>query len=127
LRDLYDFYLISKRIDFYSVLPEIEEKRKASQFFKLVQYLCDTEINVNSGKSKKISKNIRQVNWFVNHPKQHGYYIKLNKIVDFFIERPFFIIRDALFYKASRKSLSKRLKNPIWYYSIFKKIKSFFN
>jgi hypothetical protein len=127
LRDLYDFYLISKRVDFYSVLPEIEEKEKAISFFNLAQYMFEPESSVYFADNQINNKYVRQVIWFLNHPKQHRLYINSLKATDIFIERPFNKIKNALFFKSSRNSLINRLKNPDWYRTIGNGIKSNFN
>ena len=126
LRDLYDFYLISKRIDFYSVLPIIEEKKKASSFFSLAQYMFEPENSADFANKQINNKYVRQIIWFLNHPKLHRLYINSLKATDIFIERPFNKIKNALFFKSSRNSLIKRLKNPDWYSTIYNGIKSHF-
>ena len=126
LRDLYDFYLISKRMNFYSILPEIEEKKKASSFFNLVQYMFEPENSADFVNKQINNKYVRQIIWFLNHPKQHHLYIIYIKAIDIFIERPFMKIKNAVLYKSSRKSLINRLENPDWYISTFKGIISFF-
>lgn len=127
LRDLYDFYLISNKIDFYSVLPEIEEKKKAISFFNLAQYMFEPENSPGSAYKQLNSNYVQQFTWFLNHPKQHRLYINSLKAIDIFIERPFDKIKNALFNKSSRYSLIKRLKNPDWYITIGNGIKSHFN
>ena len=126
LRDLYDFYLISKRIDFNYILPEIKVKKKAMSFFSIVQYMFESEISAGSLQYQFNNKYVRQINWFLNHPKQHRFYINFVKAIDIFIERPFLKIKNALLNKSSRLSLIKRLENPDWYKSTYKGIRSFF-
>jgi hypothetical protein len=118
--------LISKRIDFYSVLPEIEEKKKVISFFNVTQYMIAPESSVDFANKQINNKYVRQIIWFLNHPKQHRLYIKSLKATDIFIERPFNKIKNALFFKTSRNSLIKRLKNPDWYRTIGHGIKSHF-
>jgi len=126
LRDLYDFYRISERIDFNYVLPEIKEKKKVKSFFSLLQYMFKSEISSDSLQYQINNKYVRQINWFLNHPKQHRLYINFVKAIDIFIERPFLKIKNALLNKSSRLSLIKRLENPDWYKSTYKGIRSFF-
>ncbi len=125
LRDLYDFYLISKRIDVDSILPEFEKRKKADLFIKLVKYMSKPETDECEDKLRKIEKNIRLFNWFLNHPKYHRLYIYIIKLIDIFIERPSLKIWNALLYKESRKGLIIRLKNPEWFKSTFNELKSF--
>jgi hypothetical protein len=127
LRDLYDFYLISKRIDFYSILPKIEEKKKAISFFNLGQYMFEPENSSYFANKQVKNKYIRQIIWFLNHPAQHRFYVGFMKATDIFIERPFYKIKNAFLNKESRISLFKRFKNPDWYRTIYIGIRSHFN
>ncbi len=126
LRDLYDFYLLTQKVDFKIVLPGIEEKKKAEVFFNLVQRMFAIEKDEFFDKNMVGKKYYKQFNWFLNHPKHHRFYINIKKSLDIFIERPFAKIKNAFLNKTSRKSLIKRLKNPDWYKTIYIGIKSYF-
>jgi hypothetical protein len=126
LRDLFDFYLLTQKIDFKTVLPKIEEKRKAEVFFNFANRMFGSEKHEIFERISIGEKYYRQYIWFLNHPKQHRVYINILKMFNMFVERPYIKIKNAILNKSSRKSLIKRLKNPDWYTTIYHGIKLYF-
>ena len=126
LRDLFDFHLLSKRVNLDEVLIQIEEKRKAKIFFSFAKHIFEVEKDKYPHRNKASKRFTLVFNWFLNHPKQHRFYINIIKANDIFVKRPFIKIRNAVFQKSERKSLYLRLKDPEWYKIISKGIKDHF-
>jgi len=125
LRDLYDSFLLSKRVNTSQVLLQIEEKQKAQIFFEYTYYIF------NSGIKKQVSINLpnkfaHQHQWFLNHPRWHRFYLRTLDAYELIIIRYLRRIITALFSKSSFRYLYVRLKDPDWYKIHFEGIKKIF-
>ena len=124
LRDLYDFYLLSQKVNTADVIATIEEKGKAEVFTNYVEYLMATGNNDNI--DKKTKQFIARHQWFLNHPKQHHYYLNTLKLYELIFKRYLGKIILALFQKSAFNYIYVRLKDPKWYKRHFKGLKKNF-
>ena len=127
LRDLLDFHLLSKRVNLSDVMELIEEKNKAKTYFEYSDYLFspnkDTFTSQNHTSRRFATLHI----WFLNHPKQHRWYINILKINDYIFNIIFSTILKSLFQKSVRKNTIAHLKDPVWHKTVLNRIKSFFS
>ena len=126
LRDLYDFYLLSQKVNTAEVIATIEEKEKAAVFYNYTQQLTSTGNNSLSSNNKKTKQFIAKHQYFQNHPRQHRYYISTLKLYDLVFIRYILRIIKALFQKSSFKYIYNRLKDPKWYKKHFKGVRDSF-
>lgn len=115
LRDLYDFHLLSKRVNLNEFIDKIEEKEKAQVFSDYVQYFMSPVWNESLLKNKKTKKIIARNIWFLNHPRIHYFYIKTLKLHSLIFKRYIGRILRAFFQKSSFTFIYNRLKDPGWY------------
>ncbi len=123
LRDLYDFYLLSKRVDWKDVLKEVEEKSKAQVFYDNVSYLLNTSSNISIPKNKKSNKFANQHKWFLNHPKNHRYYINTLKLYYLISQR----VLKAFINKNAFRNIYVRIKDPKGYKRLYNGLKGHFS
>lgn len=123
LRDLYDFHLLSKRVDWQDVLKEVEEKNKAQIFFDTVSYLLNTSSNISVLKNKNSNKFAIQHKWFLNHPKTHRYYINTLKLYYLISQR----VLKAFINKDAFRNIYVRVKDPKGYKRLYTGIKGYFS
>ena len=126
LRDLYDTQLLLKRVDAESVLPKIEENKKARQFFEYVNYLFISERNQVSSEEKLPNKFAAKHQWFFNHPSWHRIYLNLIDFYKLIIITYLWRIMRAPFQKSSFNYLKARLSDPKWYKKHFNGLKKSF-
>jgi hypothetical protein len=126
LRDLYDFYLLSQKVNTAEVIATIEEKEKAEVFYNYTQQLMSTGNNSLSSNNKRTKQFIAKHRYFQNHPRQHRYYISTLKLYDLIFIRYILRILKALFQKSSFKYIYNRLKDPKWYKKHFKGVRDSF-
>ncbi len=124
LRDLYDAQLLLKRVDVNSVLPQVEEKIKARDFFEYVNYLFNPE---QISLSDKLPNNFAvRHQWFLNHSRWHRTYLNILNFYELIIIRYLWRIIRAPFQKSSMRYLYVRLKDPKWYKMHFKGVRDSF-
>ncbi len=126
LRDLYDTQLLLKRVDAESVLPQIEESKKARQFFEYVNYLFISEQTTTNLKEKLPNNFATQHQWFFNHPRWLRIYLTLIDFYELIFIRYLWRIIRAPFQKSSFNYLKARLKDPRWYRKHFNGLKKSF-
>ena len=109
LRNLYDAYLLLKRVSRKEVLHEIKSKRKAQVYFDFIPLL----INHNHNKSiPNASLNyFRKHTWFLNHPRIHRLYIAILKFTGLVYKR----VIMALFSKSTFINLYNRISDIGWW------------
>lgn len=115
LRDIYDFYLLTLKVNTKKVIQTIEEKKKAQVFANYVQYLMTPIQNEDLLKDKKTKQFVVRHHWYINHPRQHHYYINTLKLYELIFNRYLGKILCALFQKSAFKYIINRLKDPHWY------------
>jgi hypothetical protein len=126
LRDLYDFYLLSQKVNTAEVIATIEEKEKAEVFYNYTQQLMSTGNNSLSSNNKRTKQFIAKHRYFQNHPRQHRYYINTLKLYDLIFIHYILRILKALFQKESFNHIYNRLKDPKWYKKHFKRVRDSF-
>lgn len=126
LRDLYDFHLLSKRVNLTEVIDTIEEKEKAQFFSDYVQYFMSPVCIEGLLNNKKTKKIITWNIWFLNHPRIHYFYIKTLKLHYLIFKRYIGRILKAFFQKSSFTFIYNRLKDPSWYKKHFEDVRDRF-
>jgi hypothetical protein len=126
IRDLYDAYLLSKKVDIESVLSKVEEKKKARIFFEYTSYLFNPGINDKTSTIKIPNKYALRHEWYLNHPKWHRRYFTLLKLYELIFNRYLLVILKAPFQKNSMHYIYLKLKDPDWYKEHFSDIKKTF-
>lgn len=126
LRDLYDTQLLLKRVDVESVLPKIEENKKARQFFEYANYLFISEQTTINYKEKLPNKFATNHQWFFNHPRWHRIYLRLIDFYELIFIRYLWRIIRTPFQKSSFNYLKARLTDPEWYKMHFNGLKKSF-
>ncbi len=114
LRDLYDTFLLSERVNAEEVLPEIENEQQAKIYFDFLSTLTKdpTSLEKVDVKSKKF---VAQHNWFLDHPKSHHFYIKYFKVEHVVVNR----FLKAFVSKSVFKNLMARIRDPHWWKNRF--------
>ena len=126
LRDLYDTQLLLNKVDVESVLPKIEENKKARQLFEYVNYLFipeQTNVNYKDNLPNNFAVNHQ---WFFNHPRWHRTYLTMIDFYELIIIRYIWRIVRAPFQKSSFNYLKARLSDPEWYKMHFNGLKKSF-
>jgi hypothetical protein len=126
LRDLYDSYLLSKRVDVNIVVTEVEEKKKARLFFEYTKYIFNPESTKTTQSTKAFNKFVVKHQWFLNHARWHYWYINILKLYQLIAIRYFARIVKALFQKSSFKHIYNRLRDRKWYRMHFSQLKKTF-
>ena len=123
LRDLYDSFLISQRVDANEVLKEIEERPKAKIYFDFISILSNTESHL-SEYDKKSRNFFKMHNWLINHPRTHHFYVTFIKLKDIIANR----LLKAFVDKTVFKNLFVRITDPEWWKKrLFRRIKEYFS
>ena len=120
IRDLYDFYLLSKRVNWKDVLKEVEEKSKAQIFYDTVSYLLNELSDIKNRKSKRFAN---QQTWFLNHHRIHKYYINTLKLYILITQR----VLKAFINKSAFKNIYVRVIDPKGYKRLYKGLKEYFS
>ena len=126
LRDLYDTYLLMQKVNIGDVLPQIEERKKAQQFFEYTKQLFSPEQKDSESSEKPFNKFVSQHQWFLNHSRWHLWFINILKLYELIVIRHLIKIIKALFQKSSFKYIYVRVKDPKWYKIHFKGIRDIF-
>lgn len=126
IRDIYDTYLISKRINLSEVFDTVEEKFKAQVFCCLVSQMFNIELNSRFLNNFKVKRYVKKYNWWMDHPKLHVLYFKIIDLANLIFVNDFGNIIQATYSKSHRAFIWIRLKNPQWYRSHLILIKSKF-
>lgn len=114
LRDLYDFYLLSKNIDLKLVLPEIKSRARAMAYFRFAEVVFG--LGNRFGGADNFSFRVFKLKHCLN--LNSPWFYRFNQGLAFFHERISRYRRHigGFVHSASaRKSLIRRLRNPEWY------------
>jgi len=120
---LYDFYLLSKRVNWNDVLSVVEDKSKAQIFQDTVTNLLNTSSESASINNKKSARFVHKHKWFLNHPKTHHKYINTIKLYNLFLKR----FLKAFVNKEAFRNIYVRIKDPSGYKRLYKGIKGHFS
>lgn len=114
LRDIFDFYLLSKRVNIQNFIPFIEAKNKARVYFEYSDYLFSAR-RKNPKPTQGLTKRFKVLhNWFLNHTKQHTLYIKFLKSVDYIFNVVFQSIVKSFYDKSFRNYTLSHLMDREW-------------
>lgn len=126
LRDIYDFYLLSKRVDMNSTISQIHQKRKAIAYF----IFCSKALGIplRFFPHETITSRLLNFKHSLNMNSQVFYYsyrtlqyIYSRMLVGWTVQ-----IFQSIYSKHIRKSVFNRLKNPQWYRDHFKSYRNIF-
>ena len=127
LRDLLDFRLLSKRVNLSDVLELIEEKNRAKTYFEYEGFLFtpnkDTFTSRNHSSRKFAALHI----WFLNHPKQHRWYINILKFNDYIFNVVIATFVKSISQKSTRQQTIAHLRDSEWQKTVINRVKSFFS
>ncbi len=110
LRDLYDSYLLSKRVNITEVLDEVENKCKAKIYFDFIPSSLNTGTTFQQ-LDKKSRNFFQKHTWYINHPRTHHYLIKFIKFNDLIATR----FLKAFFSKSVFNNLYARFSDIEWW------------
>jgi len=125
-RDLYDTYLISKRVKLYEVLNSVEEKFKAQVFYALFTRTFKLETQFPISNHAKVNSYIKRFDWWENHPALYSLYFRCIEVYQLIFIAYWGKIINALYSKPHRKYIWVRISNPKWYKAHFLLIKKKF-
>ncbi len=126
LRDFYDGYLLSEKVNRDEVLNVVEEKTKARVFFYLIDRTFKPNENETYIDDVQVKRYIRIYDWWQEHPKLYNAYFG---IIDFFsliFGAYLGKLIKSVYSKSYRQYIWIRLKNPKWYKEHFLLVKNKF-
>lgn len=126
LRDLYDMYLLSKRIVLTSVIGKVEEKRKISTYLTVTKRIFGGSIMAEIEENNTSRRYIKIHDWFLDHPKTHGRYILTVKLFEVFVVR-FFRGGGKVFRAKSWRNFFTNITDPDWYKMMKYRITNFYS
>jgi len=123
LRDLYDSYLLLKRVNINDVLSEIKEQKKATIYFDFISELINLKIST-LGYSKKGKNFLIKQNWYLNHPRIHFMLINAYKLIYLINDR----FLKAFVDKSTLKNIYVRIIDKEWWQKrLSRGLKEYFN
>jgi len=125
LRDLYDMYLLSKRIAATSLISKAEEKRKITTYLIFTNRIFGTGSIPEIKESRTTRRYIKIHDWFLEHRKIHRWYILTIKLHEVVIVR-FFRGIGKVFVAKSWASFFTHITNPGWYKMVNYRINNFY-
>jgi len=114
LRDLFDFYLLSKQTNFTKVLSNTQKKELLEIYFFVSQKLFNNE-KTDLELSGKVKRFYSLHNYFLNHRKLHRGFIRLIQLLRLIFIRYFGKLLSAFYSKQSRNYIVNRLSDAKWY------------
>ncbi|MCF6333235.1 MAG: nucleotidyltransferase family protein [Draconibacterium sp.] len=125
LRDLYDMYLLSKRIETTSLIRQAEEKRKITTYLIFTMHIfgIGTILEIKENRASRLYIKIHD--WFLNHPKIHRWHILSIKLFEVLFIRFFRGVRN-IFITKSWGSFFKQITDPGWYKMIIYRVRNFY-
>ena len=124
LRDLYDFYLLGKRVPEKDVVNISKEQKKLACYYGLSSRVFNQPQHTSVVENKTISGYRRSFEWYSEHPRQHRRYIFRMKIKDFIFHR-FFPGSAKIFRIRYWMLLFRNITDPDWYKHLAFRIKNF--
>lgn len=123
-RDLYDAYLISKKVDLNEVLMQIEEKFKAQVFFCFVYRTFNLKEQIIFFDETKVKRYMIRYDWWMDHPKFNKLYFRIIELFNIVFGSYLEKLIKSIFSKSYRKYIWIRIKDPKWYKLHFSLIKN---
>ena len=127
LLDLYDLFLLSKRIPLVDVLPQLEEKEKAESYFVMMEMIMNGESNLSSEIPKARLGLYNNCVWLLDHSQFHRFYIWSLKFYQLVFHLYLGQMARAIFQKSARDHVVNRLKDPEYFLMHLKGLKDFFS
>ncbi|MCF6332949.1 MAG: nucleotidyltransferase family protein [Draconibacterium sp.] len=127
LRNLHDLYLLSKRVDIYSVVNKTEEKSKIIIYFGLLSRIFNLKIDFVQNENSRTKRYYKSFNWLLNHPKKHHWFILIQKIFELIFFRLLAQPDKIIFQKSIRKGTFERITDLRWYRSFIYRTKIFYS
>lgn len=123
LRDLYDFYLLSKRVTRKDFFQEVEEKKKAEIFFASKSHLLDESVDLNEINKGRIKSFFRQLFWLLDHRMVRKTYVNYINFTIFIFEKiPALFLSKTMF-----KSFVLRISDrEYWQNHFIRGVKKYF-
>ncbi len=118
LRDIYDLYLLSKRADLTTVLPQTQSPQKALAYFEIANLLLGLPISDKKSLTSKFFLWKHRLNLsspIFNRTNRIFWMISWVVVNGFFKQ-----IKEVIIYKDERNLLLKNLMNKNWYAIHFK-------
>lgn len=126
LRDLYDFYLLSKRVNPAEVISRVKNKKELQCYFSLFNKVFNPAIKLPFETNKNIKKYIQSYEKLAAKPRRHRVYILFQKLAELFFSRiPIYIFR-FLTNKKIRKGARERILDLDWYKTILFRFRNFY-
>ena len=126
-RDLYDLYLLSKRVEINKVLLSIKSKSKAIAYFVFTGKALSLKERLYP--TDNLASRILHLKHDLNMSSPLFYHVHRNVV--YFTERIFIgyigQLIKSIYSSSTRKSVINRLKNPQWYKAHFDSYKMFFS
>lgn len=117
LRDAFDLYLLSRRVNLDEIYRDIIPVKKVGAYFFMVERLLGVKIS-NSEKSS-VSAKWLLLKYHLNF--DFKYFYRINKIVTAFndrvVQRYFVVLFKAIYSKETRAFVFRRMKTVPWYKS----------
>ncbi len=123
LRDLYDFYLLSKKVPKTDFFQEVEEKQKAGIFYAGKSYLLNVPVELNEFNSVQISNYFKLLFWLLDHPLARKTYVNFVSLNIFIFKK----IPELFLSKTMFKSFVYRISDrEYWQNHFMRGIKKYF-
>lgn len=115
LRDFYDGYLLSKKVNAGDIINAVEEKTKARIFYHLINRTFDFKRIETCSNDLQVKRYIKIYDWWQEHPKFHNTFYWISDLIHFIFGLYFGTIIKSVYSKSYRQYIWIRIKNPKWY------------
>ncbi len=115
LRDLYDGYLLSKKVKPGEIVNAVEEKTKARAFYYLINRTFDLMETETFSDDVQVKRHIKIYNWWQEHPKFHNVNFRINDLIHLIMGLYIGTIIKSVYNPSYRQYVWVRLINPNWY------------
>jgi hypothetical protein len=119
LRNYYDGYLLSKKVNAGEILEAVEEKTKARVFYYLINRTFHLTENTTDFNDVKVKRYIKNYDWWLDHPELYDSYFKIISFFHVIVGGYLIKIVKSVYSKTYRRYLWIRIKNPKWYKAHF--------
>ncbi len=127
LRCLYDYFLLSQKVNIEDVIKQTERKKEAGIFYDYARYLFTPATEKGYSPGNQAQRFARRHFWLLDHPRAHNYIINSHKLFILLFKRYILKIIKATFQKSSFLYVYARLRNPKWYSMHLKGLKEYFS
>jgi hypothetical protein len=127
LRDIYDVYLLSKRINPADIVNQIKDKNKAIAYFGFAERVFKDSYSPSLKDLPSAKKYIKKQQYYLNHSSVQRLHLRAVRLYQMVFVRYLFRIIRMPFSATSRKHVVNRLKDPGWYKKHFQGIRDSFS